>query len=421
VARLFDPFDPEVYADPYPVYARLRAEAPLYRGEGQRFWTLSRHADVQAALADHGLFSSAAERGGIGITPYEGGKTDTPDPVHPMPPGNLILMDPPRHGAFRGVIQRRFLRKHVARWAPSVERVANELIDGFARSGRADVLEGFSTALPALVFAEVLGIPASHAREFAGWAAALTTVPTTPEGIEAHDAAMRSTAALFADLLPEKRRRPEDDLLSEMAAATGEGLAIRAEEFVGLAISMLIAGNDTTSNLLASGLWLLERHPEQRAHLVREPAAMESAVEEILRYEPPVHGLARVATRDVVLHGRRVAEGEKVLLLFASANRDERVFDAPERFDALRRGAPHLSFGFGVHHCVGLHLGRLETRVALRAFLARIPEYRVPRGGQRWRHLLATRQMASLAIEFAAPGGRAGPPAPARAPARFLP
>jgi cytochrome P450 len=163
---------------------------------------------------------------------------------------------------------------------------------------------------------------------------------------------------------------------------------------------MMIAGNDTTANLLASALYLLASHPDQRAALVADPTLIESAVEECLRFEPPVHGLARVLTRDTELHGRRLRRGEKVLLLYASGNRDERIFEDPERFDIRRKIDMHLSFGFGVHFCVGLRLGRLEMQIALRSFLERIPDYEVPLEEIHWTHIFATRQMASLPIVF---------------------
>ena len=185
-----------------------------------------------------------------------------------------------------------------------------------------------------------------------------------------------------------------------MALATGDDGTYSARDFVGMATSMLIAGNDTTANLLASAIYLLAKHPDQRARLVDDPALMGNAVEEILRYEPPVHGLARVLTRDTELYGQQLSEGEKVLLLYAAGNRDERVFDDPETFDVRREITQHLSFGHGVHYCLGLHLGRLESRIALSSFLERIPDYDVVLEDIHWRHIFATRQMKSLPISF---------------------
>ena len=400
VGVMFEPFDPAIFDDPYPTYARLRAEAPLYRGPTHKFWTLSRYADIKAALADHQLFSSDIRRGGIGITPEEAGGADLPERAHELPPGNLIVMDPPQHTAYRKVIAKRFLQKNMAPFESTVRKVVDGLIDGFIERGEVDIVEDFASAVPALVFADVLGVPQSRFRDLHRWAAELTTVPTTSEGAAVHQEAVAAVTALFAEMLPYKQENPADDLLTDMALATGDDGTYTARDFVGMATSMLIAGNDTTANLLASAIYLLAEHPDQRARLVHDLSLMGNAVEEILRYEPPVHGLARVLTRDTELYDQRLAEGDKVLLLYASGNRDERAFDNSETFDVTRENTQHLSFGHGVHYCVGLHLGRLESRMALRTFLERIPDYDVDLDEIHWRHIFATRQMRALPIAF---------------------
>jgi cytochrome P450 len=217
----------------------------------------------------------------------------------------------------------------------------------------------------------------------------------------AHHEAAESVSTCFRELLVEKRARPGDDLLSELAHGSIDGAPIAAPEFVGFAIAMLIAGNDTTSNLLANGLWLLAKYRDQRALLAREPGLFPGAVEEILRFDPPVHGLARTLTRDVERHGRTLEAGKKVLLLFASANRDEREFAEPERFDVTRSIEGHLTFGFGIHYCVGIHLGRLEGRIGLETLLARLPDYDVDVDAVHWRQLVPTRPMDTLPATFA--------------------
>jgi cytochrome P450 len=396
----FEPFDPAIFDDPYPIYARLRAEAPLYRGATHRFWTLSRFADIKGALADHQLFSSDITRGGIGITPEEAGGADLPEHAHELPAGNLIVMDPPQHTAYRKVIAKRFLQKNMAPFESTVRTVVDRLIDDFIEKGEVDIVEEFASAVPALVFADVLGVPQSRFRDLHRWAAELTTVPTTPAAAAVHQEAVGAVTALFAEMLPYKQANPADDLLTDMALATGDDGTYSPRDFVGMATSMLIAGNDTTANLLASAIYLFAKHPDQRARLVDDLSLVGNAVEEVLRYEPPVHGLARVLTRDTELHGQQLSEGDKVLLLYASGNRDERVFADSETFDVARDTTQHLSFGHGVHYCVGLHLGRLESRMALRTFLERIPDYDVDLDDIHWRHIFATRQMRALPIRF---------------------
>jgi cytochrome P450 len=251
-----------------------------------------------------------------------------------------------------------------------------------------------------MIFGDILGIPKADVGQFQEWSATLVSPAPNPEAMAAHKEAEHAVAAFFARLLHEKRADPADDLLSEVALGRVDGELVGDEAFVGFAISMLIAGNDTTSNVLSNGAWLLHQHREQRTQVLADRSLLASAVEEILRYEPPVHGLARTLTRDIEMHGRAMRKGQKVLLLFASANRDEREFADSERFDVTRTGENHLSFGFGIHHCVGLHLGRLESRVGLEVLLDRLPDYRVTVDAPTWRQTIPTRSMLALPVAW---------------------
>jgi len=387
----FDPYDPSLVDDPYPVYAALREHAPLYRGESRNFWALSRFDDVKSALADHDTYCSSQ-----GLLVLEATSAyEAPS----FPPGNLLLMDPPEHTAYRALVNRRFLQRSVGVLERRVLDEADALIDRFIQRGSADLVGEFAVALPAIIFSDLLGIPKADRERFQQWSAQLVSPAPTPEAMAAHHRATEEVSAYFARLRVDKLVRPGDDLLSEMAHGIVDGAPLGEAEYVGFAIAMLIAGNDTTSNALANGCYLLGTHPDQRAALQANPELMAGAVEEILRFEPPVHGLARTLTRDVELHGGQMRRGEKVLLLFASANRDEREFADGGRFDVRRGGDSHLSFGFGIHYCVGVHLARLEARIGLGRLLARLCDYRLA-GPARWRQLIPTRPMASLPVEF---------------------
>ncbi len=381
----FDPYDPSLVDDPYPVYAALRAHAPVYRSDSKRFWALSRFADVKAALADHETYCSS--RGLLVIEAT-------------FPPGNLLLMDPPEHAAYRGIVSRRFSPRSVAPLEQLVSDTADRLIDRFIERGTADLVREFTVALPAIVFSDLLGIPKEDWEQFQQWSSELVSPAPTAEAADAHHRATEEVSAYFARLREAKTRHPGDDLLSEMAHGMVGGAPLGEAEYVGFAVAMLIAGNDTTSNALANACYLLASHPSERALVRADPGLMANAIEEILRFEPPVHGLARTLTRDVELDGHVMAEGDKVLLLFASANRDEQEFADPDRFDVRRRAEAHLSFGFGVHYCVGIHLARLEARVALSRLLARLRDYELT-GPAHWRQLVPTRPMASLPVRFA--------------------
>jgi cytochrome P450 len=389
----FDPYDASIVDDPFPLYARLRNEAPAYYGAAYDFWALSRFDDVKPALSDHETFCSSQ-----GLIVLQA--TDAYEAPE-FPPGNLLLMDPPEHTAYRQLVNRRFLQRAVAELEPRTRATAHRLVDRFSERGTADLVAEFTIALPAIVFGQILGIPDDDVDVFQKWSAQLVSPAPTPEAMAAHHDAAESVSAYFAELLAEKRRHPADDLLSEIAHGELDGEPIGDAEAVGFAIAMLIAGNDTTSNLLANGLWLLAKYRDQRALLAREPGLFPGAVEEILRFDPPVHGLARTLTRDVERHGRTLEAGKKVLLLFASANRDEREFAEPERFDVTRSIEGHLTFGFGIHYCVGIHLGRLEGRIGLETLLARLPDYDVDVDAVHWRQLVPTRPMDTLPATFA--------------------
>jgi cytochrome P450 len=388
----FDPYDPSIVDDPYPTYARLRDEAPAYRGERQNFWALSRFADVKAALADHETYCSS--QGLLVIETTE--DYEAPE----FPPGNLLLMDPPEHTAYRRLISTRFLQKDVAKLEPAIRATAHTLVDRFVERGSADLVTDYTVALPAMVFAKILGIPDDDWEPFQQWSADLVSPAPTAEAMAAHHASMAAVSAFFADLLARRRAEPTDDLLSDVANGTVDGEPLTEAEFIGFAISMLIAGNDTTTNALSAGARLLALHPDQRARLVADPGLFKTAIEEVLRFEPPVHGLARTLTRDVELHGRRMEEGQKVLLLFGAANRDERQFEHPEVFDVGRQIESHLTFGFGIHYCVGLHLGRLEARVGLETLLERISDYEIATDEVHWRQAIPTRPMLGLPVTF---------------------
>jgi cytochrome P450 len=297
-----------------------------------------------------------------------------------------------------------------------IRAVAHQLVDIMATRHEADLVTSYSVVLPAMIFGDILGIPSADVAQFQEWSATLVAPAPNADAMTAHKEAEHAVAAFFARLLHDKRANPADDLLSEVALGRVDGELVGDEAFVGFAISMLIAGNDTTSNVLSNGAWLLHAHRSERARVLDDRSLMASAVEEVLRYEPPVHGLARTLTRDIELHGRTMRRGQKVLLLFASANRDERELAQPELFDVTRAGEHHLSFGFGIHHCVGLHLGRLESRVGLEVLLDRMPDYRVTVDAPTWRQTIPTRSMLALpvALSDAAPAAAALPDAALR-------
>jgi cytochrome P450 len=376
----FDPYDPELHQDPYPVYRRLREEFPVHYEQSRDFFVLSRHEDVLAALQDPELYCSGQGiTVGLEISSAEDAATGgAEDATRAMP--LLIMMDGSRHRALRSLVNRAFTPRRISELEPGIRKIACELLDDFCQDDRADLVRQFSAPLPTTVIAELLGIPTADRDFFKQKSTEVAQFdPAKPTGV--HPASDHGPAVELANYLAqqfdERRAQPRDDLLSALLSAEIDGARLTPQELIGFAFVLLVAGNETTTNLISNAAVLLHRHPEQRRQLVRDPTRIPTAIEEFLRFDSPVQGLARTTTRDTEVRGVRIPKGKKVLLLFASANRDEAEFPEPERFDVERQPNHHLAFGFGNHFCLGSSLARLEARVAFEELLGRLPNYRL--------------------------------------------
>jgi len=379
----FNPYSRSLRDDPYPAYRQLQTETPVAYNQRFDFWTLSRYDDVLAALKDWETFSSAR---GITLASFSGKK--------PM----IILMDPPRQTALRKVLLRALTPRRVATLEPRLRGIARELIDGFAKRGRCEFVGGFAAPYPTRVIAELLGVDPEDRERFKEWSDAIMT-SASPQA-ETLERAYAEIFAYFERAVAERRQHPGEDLVSALVAAADEEGGISEDELLGFCALLLIAGNETMANFLGNAMLTLHRWPDARRALRADAALLESGVDELLRFEPPVHELARTLTRDVELHGRRLPEGARVLLLLAAANRDPSHFADPDRLDLGRDPNPHLSFGFGVHFCLGASLARLEARVALAELLAALPDYRVASDSVRWFRTPSVRGPAELPLEF---------------------
>jgi cytochrome P450 len=359
----FDPYSYEHHEDPYPTYRRMRDVAPAYLDEEHGFWALSRYDDVRAAIDDWPTFSST---GGITLERRTAN-------VEPM----LIEMDPPRHTELRALVSRAFTPRRVANLEPSVRELADELVDGFGNRTRIDIIEDFAAKLPMAVISVMLGVPREDQDKLREWSDAMLhreegSPELTPAGLEG----ATQLYGYFNDVIADRRATPSDDLVGALVAAR-EARALSASEVLGFCFLLLIAGNETTTKLLGNAIFWLEAFPDQRAKLLADPTLIPAAVEETLRFDTSTQALARLLTRDVELHGTSLPAGSKGLLLFGSANRDERHWDEPDRFDIGRNPAGHVAFGHGLHHCLGAALARLEMRVALEVLLPQLGDYEV--------------------------------------------
>jgi cytochrome P450 len=368
--------------DPYAVYRELRDTHPVLRDEEQDFWVISRYQEVRAALLDPGTYSSAQ---GINPSGFMG--------TVPM----MIMMDPPRQTQLRKLLQRSLAPSQVRAMEKMVREIVTDLIDSFAMRGGCEFYREFAVALPVEVLSRLLGVRVDDRDAFIGLC---NTIVTAPDGTADEVlAAQQKLLSYFEKVIPLRRRDPGDDLIS-MLLTPSEEPPPTEEELLGFAFLLMIAGTETTTNLLSSSCVLLDRHPELRKRLIEDPKAIPRAIEEFLRYESPVQGLMRTTTKPVEILGHEVPAGSRVHMLFGSANRDERAFAHPESIDIDRHPNDHLSFGFGIHYCMGAGLARLEGRVAFEELLARMPNYTLEQGALERLHGYSNRGYTSVPMDF---------------------
>ena len=370
----YDPYDVEINADPYPVYRRLREEAPLYYNQPHDFYAVSRFADVEGALLDPKTYISG--RGAI----LELIKANIE-----IPPGVLLFEDPPVHTMHRSLLSRVFTPRKVAALEPKIREYCVRSLDPLVGAGRFDFVADLGTQMPMRVIGMLLGIPEQDQEAIRDSVDAnLRTEAGKPIEYEQGDIAANSD--MFAEYIEWRAEHPSDDIMTELLRAefedeTGKIRRLTREEILTYVNVVAGAGNETTGRLIGWAGKVLADHPEQRRELVADPSLIPGAIEELLRYEPPAPHVARYVARDVEVHGRTVPEGSVMLLLFGSANRDERRHPDGERFDIHRQITQHLTFSHGIHFCLGAALSRLEGRVALEEVLKRFPEWEVDRAG----------------------------------------
>ncbi|MBF6170419.1 cytochrome P450 [Nocardia blacklockiae] len=364
----WDPFDPAIARDPYPIYRRLRAEAPLYYNDTHDFYVLSRFDDIDRALLDWTTFSSS--RGPI-LEIIKAGIE--------IPPGTLLMEDPPAHDIHRGLLKSVFTPRRVLSLEPRIREMCVRSLDRLAGARRFDLMTEFANEVPMRVIGMLLGIPEADQESVRDRADA--NLRTTPGEQMRVDAAIPH-AEQFADYIDWRADHPSDDLMTELLNAefvdtAGATRTLTRQEILTYISVVAGAGNETTARLIGWLGSLLARFPDQRAELVADPRLIPNAIEETLRFEPTGHAIARYVTTDVELYGRTVPAGSAMMLLIASSNRDEDRWPDPDRFDIHRRISNLRTFGLGTHFCLGAALARLEAKVALEELLARFPRWDV--------------------------------------------
>ncbi|HYC23002.1 MAG TPA: cytochrome P450 [Candidatus Bathyarchaeia archaeon] len=354
---------------PHALYRRLRAEDPVHwhpEKGGTGFWALTRHADVVRASRDSATFSSAL--GGTMVA-------DSPPEQLQVIRLMMLNMDPPAHTKLRALINKGFTPRMVERLRERIAELAAQIVDRVAGRGECDFVADVAGELPSYVIAELTGIPLEDGRELYRLTERMHTAADTPEAQLSAQAAAGEMMSYSHTLRVAKRERPGEDIASRLLAAEIDGERLSDLEFDMFFMLLINAGGDTTRNLVAAGMLALIEHPDQRARLAADPSLLPSAIEEMLRWVTPVVHFRRTATRDAEIRGRRIGTGDKVVVFYASANRDEEAFVAPDRFDVGRTPNEHVAFGGGgAHFCLGANLARVEIRAMFEQVLGRLPD-----------------------------------------------
>lgn len=351
--------------NPFPWYHAMRAFSPVAYDARRGTMSVFGYDDVQRVLSDHAVFSSR----------FGGGDGDPSEPIST----SLISTDPPRHRQLRNLVTQAFTPRAVARLVPRIGEIVDGLLDTVAPTGRMDVVGDLAYPLPVIVIAELLGIPTEDRARFKRWSDTMVTGrqemdPGEPEG-EQRDPHTQM-AAYFGEMIARRRREPRDDLISNLIAARIDGEQLTELELIGFCTLLLIAGNETTTNLIGNAILCFDEHPDALRQLVEQPDLLPSAIEEVLRYRSPVQMMFRHAVADTMIREQPVRAGQTVMAWIGSANRDEAQFPDADRFDITRTPNRHLAFGHGIHFCLGAPLARLEAKIALGAMLQRLSNMR---------------------------------------------
>ncbi|WP_437757860.1 cytochrome P450 [Sorangium sp. So ce1389] len=388
-----DVLAPAFRADPYPHYAELRREAPVCQVEPGGMWAVSRYEDVLFVLKSPELFSSHGFKAAW-QPPWVG--------YNPLA-NSMLALDPPAHTRLRGLIHRAFGSRTVTRLAPRVRAVAEELASGLA--GEVDFIEALAMPLPAFVIGEVLGLDHGLRAHFKRWADDILSVtpgPAPPANAGRIRRTIVELTGYLKDVVAARRRAPADDTVSDLVRAELDGQALTDTEIVDFLVLLLLGGLETTTHLLGNALLFLADHPDMMRRLHDAPDLVPLFLEEVLRYDGPSQSVPRLTTREVSLAGATLPAGALVLALVASANRDERQYPDPDRFDLHRGSHGGLQFGHGIHFCIGAALARMEARAALEALVARFPRVERCSGEIAYNRTLTVRGPVALPLRFIA-------------------
>lgn len=386
-----DFFTPEFTRNPYPVYAKMRQQEPVFRilfPDGQYVWLITQYEDAVQVLKDPRFSKDVAKRYGAEHAT--------------MLTNNMLFADPPDHRRLRGLVQKAFTPKLIADMRDHIQDIADDLLNNLSSTECVDLIDEYAFPLPIIVISEILGVPLEDQDKFRVWSNAIIDANSAEHAdtFQEHSDAFR---AYLTEWFAKVRKEPGKDLISQLVAAEEAGDKLSEEELLGVVALLIIAGHETTVNLIGNGVLSLLEHPEQRDLLIKQPELIHQAVEEMLRYNGPVEfSTTRWALEDIEFRGQHIAKGEIVIVALDSANRDEARFSDADLFDITREKSPHLAFGTGIHLCLGAPLARLEGEIAIATLLKRFPHMRLASdvNALEWRAGLIVRGVKALPIQL---------------------
>jgi pimeloyl-[acyl-carrier protein] synthase len=376
--------------DPYPLYDLLRTAGPVLWLEQLGYWVVVAHREVLTVLRDPRLSSDRSRWDAYKLPPGE-----------EQPAGGMVVMDPPDHTRLRGLVQQAFTPRVLELLRPRIEELVDRMLTAAAELGGFDLMADLAAPLPATVLAELLGVPPEDQELFRRWATAhIESIDPVSHAVSEDGMAARATLRQYLeDIVAQRRRRPQEDLISGLLQAQQEGDRLDGRELMEMLLLLLVAGIETTANLIGNGMNALFDHPAELDRLRAEPGLIESAIEELVRYDAPIQLSGRVPVEDVELAGHTLRKGQMVGVILGAANRDPMAFREPNRLDLARSPNPHVAFGRGIHFCIGAPMARIEGQIAIPALLARFPG--LHRAGEaRMRENLHVRGFSSLPVAF---------------------
>ncbi len=397
----FDPRDPAFLANPYPVFRQVRATAPVWQAPHGR-WFLTGYEDTVMLLRDP-RFNKGFDSADTLVRRF--GPTALQEPAVVELSHMMLMRDPPDHTRLRGLVTKAFTARRVEALRGRIQQLTDQLLDKVSHQGRMDAIRDLAFPLPVLVICELLGIPEADRGYFvnqsSSGAALLNPTPPTREELDTANAGTLESGAYFETLFEQRRRQPQDDLITQMVQAEEAGDRLTTAELRANVNLLFGAGHETTVNLIGNGILSLLQHPDQWRKLCADPKLIPNAIEEVLRYESPVQAVGRVVSQPFAWHGVELPQGDAVVSFLGGANRDPAIFENPEMFDITRKDPRPLSFGGGIHFCLGAQLARIEAAVVFEALIRRMPSLRLADAGPpKWRMSFTLRGLTELPVAW---------------------